>query len=276
MTDKKISALTAATTPLAGTEVLPIVQSGATVKVAVNDLTAGRAITATLINKVAITTPATSATLTIADGKTLTANNSLTFAGTDATTMTFPTTSATVARTDAANSFTGNQTLSTGNLIVSNGKGIDFSATPGTGTSELFADYEEGTFSPTYEPQSGAFGSITYGTQVGRYTKVGNAVHVAIGIRTTAITVGAASGFVAIGGLPFTSASTPAYMPLAVGSAVNFGTNTPSVCFTDNPGTKAWLAYRVLANGGTTFLGVTDLSTGASNNYVFVCGTYFV
>lgn len=38
MADKKISALTSASTPLAGTEVLPIVQSGATVKVAVNSL----------------------------------------------------------------------------------------------------------------------------------------------------------------------------------------------------------------------------------------------
>ena len=47
MADKKISALTAATTPLAGTEVLPIVQSGSTVKVAVSDLTAGRTIAAT-------------------------------------------------------------------------------------------------------------------------------------------------------------------------------------------------------------------------------------
>lgn len=41
-----ISALTSATTPLAGTEVLPIVQGGATVKVAVSDLTVGRAVTA--------------------------------------------------------------------------------------------------------------------------------------------------------------------------------------------------------------------------------------
>ena len=39
MADKKISALTSASTPLAGTEVLPIVQSGATVKVAVSSLT---------------------------------------------------------------------------------------------------------------------------------------------------------------------------------------------------------------------------------------------
>ena len=44
MTNKKISALTAATTPLAGTEVLPIVQSSATTQVSVANLTAGRAV----------------------------------------------------------------------------------------------------------------------------------------------------------------------------------------------------------------------------------------
>ena len=45
MADKKISALTSATTPLAGTEVLPIVQGGVTVKVPVSSLTAGRSVT---------------------------------------------------------------------------------------------------------------------------------------------------------------------------------------------------------------------------------------
>jgi hypothetical protein len=44
MADQKISQLTSATTPLAGTEVLPIVQSGSTVKVSVANLTAGRAV----------------------------------------------------------------------------------------------------------------------------------------------------------------------------------------------------------------------------------------
>ena len=44
-------------------------------------------------------------------GKGLTVSNSLTLAGTDGTTMTFPSTSATVARTDAANTFTGHQTI---------------------------------------------------------------------------------------------------------------------------------------------------------------------
>jgi len=42
MADTKISALPASTTPLAGTEVLPIVQSSATKQVSVANLTAGR------------------------------------------------------------------------------------------------------------------------------------------------------------------------------------------------------------------------------------------
>lgn len=44
MADKKISELTGATTPLAGTEVVPLVQSSTTKKVSVADLTAGRTI----------------------------------------------------------------------------------------------------------------------------------------------------------------------------------------------------------------------------------------
>jgi hypothetical protein len=72
--------------------------------------------TATSVNKMAITAPATSSTLAVADGKTFTVNHSLTLAGTDATTMTFPSTSATIARTDTAQTFTGNQTFS--NAII--------------------------------------------------------------------------------------------------------------------------------------------------------------
>ena len=46
---------------------------------------------ATSVNKVAITAPATSATLTIANGKTLTASNTLTLTGTDASSIAFGT-----------------------------------------------------------------------------------------------------------------------------------------------------------------------------------------
>ena len=50
-------------------------------------------------------------TLTIAAGKTTTVNKTIVFDGTDSTTMTFPSTTATIARTDAANTFTGHQTI---------------------------------------------------------------------------------------------------------------------------------------------------------------------
>lgn len=90
MPNAKISALTSATTPLAGTEVLPIVQSSATVKVATNDLTVKN-----------VRSNATTGVLQIA-GPTAGATR----------TMTTPDANFTVARTDAANSFTGDQTVS--------------------------------------------------------------------------------------------------------------------------------------------------------------------
>ena len=70
------------------------------------------AATALTINRITFTQPAAGATLTIADGKTLTANRTLTLTGTDGVTVTFPTTNATMARTDAAQTFSGTQTFS--------------------------------------------------------------------------------------------------------------------------------------------------------------------
>jgi hypothetical protein len=95
--------------------------------------------TATSVNKVALTAPATSATLTIADGKTLTASNSLTLAGTDATTMTFPSSSATVAGLGIAQSFTAKQTFtgataSLASAFINATEYSTISATAATGT----------------------------------------------------------------------------------------------------------------------------------------------
>ena len=89
MTDKKISALTAATTPLAGTEVLPIVQSGTTVQVANNDLRPKQIQSNATSGVMQILGPSAAATLV----------------------MTTPDANFTVARTDAAQTFTGNQTF---------------------------------------------------------------------------------------------------------------------------------------------------------------------
>lgn len=140
MADSKISALPASTTPLAGTEVLPIVQSSATKQVSVANLTAGRAISATQI------------------------------------------------------------TLTTGNVIVASGQGVDFSATAGTGTSELLADYEEGTWTPGQGNQT-VVG--TYSAS-GTYTKIGRQVTVR-GYATSTGTIAGAAGTY-FDNLPFASA----------------------------------------------------------------------
>lgn len=82
MADVKISNLPPANTPLSGTEVLPIVQSTTTKKVAVADLTAGRALSATSLTLT--TTP-----LAVSSGGTGTATaftaGSLVFAGASGT-----------------------------------------------------------------------------------------------------------------------------------------------------------------------------------------------
>jgi len=95
MADKKISALTAASTPLAGTEVLPIVQSGATVKVANNDLRPKQIQSNATSGVLQITGPASAATRV----------------------MTTPDANFTAARTDAAQTFTGDQSFA-GDILL--------------------------------------------------------------------------------------------------------------------------------------------------------------
>lgn len=96
------------------------------------------AVTATSINGNTFTTG--TYTLTGTAGKTLTFSNSITLAGTDTTTMTFPTTSATIARTDAAQTFTGSNTFS--NALIYGGVTLANSVT-GTGSMAL-------SISPTF------------------------------------------------------------------------------------------------------------------------------
>jgi hypothetical protein len=67
---------------------------------------------------------------------------------------------------------------SIGNLAFASGKGIDFSATAGTGTSELFDDYEEGVFTATLTPAtSGTITLASTGNELA-YTKVGRQVFI--------------------------------------------------------------------------------------------------
>ena len=65
MADLKISALPAATVPLAGTEVLPIVQGGATKQVSIDNLTTGKTVSATTVNATTFDTVVAAAKLTV-------------------------------------------------------------------------------------------------------------------------------------------------------------------------------------------------------------------
>ena len=277
MADTKISALPASTTPLAGTEVLPIVQSSTTKQVSVANLTAGRTFEALGVTLTSTDAGATAAPLldlyrdsaSPAVSDTLgeiefngedSAGNKQTYgvihasilsptstaeqgqlhfetatAGALTEKMIIGTTNlvineigavfnvriegdtdANLFTTDATNSRVGIGTvgptakldvvggdvrIDNGNLIIgTSGKGIDFSATSGTGTSELLNDYEEGTWTPT--DGSGASLSLTVNSAI--YTRVGRVVTVQTKVTypATASGVGAA-----IGGFPFAPSS---------------------------------------------------------------------
>jgi hypothetical protein len=205
MADKKISALTASTTPLAGTEVLPIVQGGSTVKVSVANLTAGRAVDTAALTASGLAT--LSVGVVVGDGsfaqskiyssaanglliigKTGTTNDLLIAAPGGNPAITIPT-------------GTEDVRVSNGNLIIGTaGKGIDFSAaTHAAGmTSELLNDYEEGTWTPAVTT---SVGSITTITTSGTYTKVGR--NVTLTFRIVITNNGTGSGSFNMTGVPF-------------------------------------------------------------------------
>lgn len=204
MADKKISQLTGATTPLAGTEVLPIVQSGSTVKVAVSDVTAGRAITATSITVGSGRTRL--ASTYVADVPGPTGNDTgILFGGNTI----FPCNGSGTITNGVASlgsaSFKWYDLFLENNVVVSAGKGIDFSAnTHAAGmTSELLNWYEEGTWTPSVSASSGTI--TTVGTVVGRYTRVGRIVTVYAAIPITDNGTGA--GALQVTGIPFTVSS---------------------------------------------------------------------
>jgi len=90
----------------------------------------------TSYNKVAITAPATGSTLTLADGKTLTVNNSLTLAGTDGAVQTFQASDTIVGRA-TSDTLTNKtfDTAGTGNVLKINGTQV--SAVTGSGAAVL-------------------------------------------------------------------------------------------------------------------------------------------
>jgi hypothetical protein len=177
---------------------------------------------------------------------------------------------------------TGDQTINNGDLIIGTaGDGIAFTAnTPAAGmTSQLLDWYEEGLWSPILVPESGAFGTIVYNSlNGGRYTRIGNVVHVQALLYTDSVAVGTANSDVRIGGLPFTavgnSGPQDGISSLAVSQSLAWVTNQPSGALVRGGSTQIDLIYRTTANGASSNMTVPEVTTASTGNLTRIAGTY--
>ena len=146
-----------------------------------------------------------------------------------------------------------------GNLIIkTSGKGIDFSATSGTGTSELFDDYEEGTWTPDVQDTSG--NSASTSSAAGTYTKVGDVVTAfmrIVDVNKSGLTSGDA---IRVYGLPYTSAGTTRYGGSAI---INTWTGTTGL-ITQVIGGNAFVQFKTPDNGNAL---VSEITSGSADIY---------
>jgi hypothetical protein len=182
MANSKISGLTTATTPLAGTEELALLQ------------TSDRRITVANFAAGAVKSNATTGVLQVVGP-----------VAASTRVMTTPDANFTIARTDAAQTFTGGQTFATtisvgGATPSASGAGITFPATQSASSNaNTLDDYEEGTW--TVGLTAGTSGTITAFSASGSYTKIGRQVTVS-GFITIA-SVSSPVGLLRMTGLPF-------------------------------------------------------------------------
>lgn len=145
--------------------------------------------------------------------------------------------------------------------------GVVFGTTGGAVTSKTLEDYEEGTWTPAYTGTTG--GAVTYGTQTGSYTKVGNLVTVIGELKAKRNTL---SGNVEITGLPFTNSGNGA--GLSVNFASSFATDMPNLKgYTTS--TKIALRKNATNTSSGTPVANTDLADAATTeNYLYFSATY--
>ena len=162
---------------------------------------------------------------------------------------------ATVTTDPTTTSGTNNFTVADGNLVIAtSGHGIDFSATAGTGTSELFDDYEEGTWTAGVYHQGVDNGSGRY-TKIGRVVfahfrfqlqnAVGNNNHQSIAGLPFTIKDATPRGSVARGYQTYNSQGGPLYEPSPNTTQVYLYTNTGSNINAADLGTT-WLSGTII------------------------------
>jgi hypothetical protein len=103
----------------------------------------------------------------------------------------------TVVNNDAQNIFVGGYGHQIGNGI--------FLGNRGSLNTKTLDWYEEGTVVPVITFATPGDLSVTYATQYGRFTRIGNLVNVSINVLTSAFTYSTANGELRITGLPYTT-----------------------------------------------------------------------
>jgi hypothetical protein len=170
---------------------------------------------------------------------------------------------------------TGNAVLTSGNLVVADGNGIDFSATSGTGTSELFSDYEEGNWTPAWSVSGG---TITANVNTsGKYVKIGRVVYI-WGYISYQSHTGTPTGALSVTGLPF--AAGQIYGQQNYGGFLMHWTNS----WTSNPPVVGNIVAGALSAIGLQRLGTTgivnvdfaDMNTGSNLSQTGFFGQYQV
>lgn len=140
------------------------------------------------------------------DGKTLTVSNSLSLAGTDATVMTFPTTSATLARIDAANTFTGTQTIGALVAATLNGNTFTTGTYTLTGTAAKTLNFTNSLTLSGTDATTMTFPSVSASIPglaiantftAGQTISLSQAAQTALSISNTNVSTSASAGFVA-------------------------------------------------------------------------------
>ena len=244
---------------------------------------------ATSINKVTLTAPATGSTITVADGKTLTASNTLTFAGTDASTVAFGA-GGTVLYTSnlGANVGTFLATPSSANLISAitdeTGSGSLVFGTSPTITTSLVAG--SSTFAllndtaTTVNFAGGASTALNIGNASGNATFAGNVIvtgDLTVNGTTTTLntTTLAVEDFNITMGLTLTSAAN------CTGAGIGIGVGTGITFSYDHSTSAGWLSSvnldlasaKVYKIGGTSVLSSSALGSGVTGSSLTQVGT---
>ena len=156
--------------------------------------------------------------------------------------------------------------------------GIQFPATQvANGGANVLDDYEEGTWTPTYTLTTAGDSSFTHDRQIGRYTKVGNVVHIQCFIRTDGYSNSSGSGDLRITGLPFAPDSTTNVVTAcSVNSFFFASNNNPINARITNAGSYIALYKRSDVNDDDSTLDESSPSDGANRNSVIIGGSYRV